>query len=197
MTSRGMIFNEDDEDRIIAAQIVSGQKELFRLLVKRHEQAVYGMGLSFFRNAEDASDFTQEVFLKTFRNLSRFEGRSRFSTWLYKIAYNTAVNSVSRKKDYHSLAENEIMGDNDTPERVLLRGIARDAVLEAVAELPERFQVCVDLFFFYDRSYQEIEMITGYPVNTIKSHVFRAKKLLREKLVDFAGCTGLSGGGCE
>ena len=187
MTSQEVIYRGDDEDRAIVAQIVSGQKQLFRLLIKRHEQAVYGMGMSFFRNSEDASDFTQEVFLKTFCNLSRFEGRARFSTWLYKIAYNTAINNAGRKKDYHSLAEGEIPCDMDTPERKLLRGIARDAVLEAITELPERFKVCVDLFFFYDRSYQEIETITGYPVNTIKSHVFRAKKILREKLAGFAG----------
>jgi RNA polymerase sigma-70 factor (ECF subfamily) len=192
MTSRSIIFNEDDEDRHIAAQIVSGQKELFRLLVKRHERAVYGMGISFFRNTEDASDFTQEVFLKTFRNLSRFEGRSRFSTWLYKIAYNTAINSVSRKKEYQSLAEDEIESVSDTPERNLLKTIARNAVLDAIKTLPERFKVCVDLFFFYDRSYQEIEVITGYPVNTIKSHVFRAKKILREKLKGFADYAGFA-----
>jgi len=182
-----MTVGGDDEDRVTAAQVVSGQKDLFRLLVKRHEQAVYGMGMSFFRNAEDASDFTQEVFLKTFRNLSRFEGRSRFSTWLYKIAYNTAINSVTRKKEYHSLVEDEIVPDNDTPERNMLRSLARIAVLEAITELPERFRICVDLFFFYDRSYQEIETITGYPVNTIKSHVFRAKKILREKLSGYNG----------
>ena len=188
----GEMLIGDDEDRLIAAQVVSGQKELFRLLVKRHERAVYGMGMSFFRNAEDTSDFTQEVFLKTFRNLSRFEGRSRFSTWLYKIAYNTAVNNINRKKDYHSLVEDENVPDNDTPERKLFRDAARDSVREAITELPERFRICVDLFFFYDRSYQEIEAITGYPVNTIKSHVFRAKKILRKKLAGAAACMGLA-----
>jgi RNA polymerase sigma-70 factor (ECF subfamily) len=174
-----------DEDWIILEQILSGQKELFRLLVKRHEQAVYGMGLSFFRNTEDAADFTQDVFLKAYRSLSRFEGRSRFSTWLYTIAYNTAVNSVTRNKAYRSLAEDEVIPDGDTPERKVLRDALREAVLQAVRELPDRYRICVDLFFFYDRTYQEIEAITGYPVNTIKSHVFRAKKLLREKLWDF------------
>jgi RNA polymerase sigma-70 factor (ECF subfamily) len=187
MISGGAVFQGDDEERIITAQIISGQKELFRLLIKKHERAVYGMGMSFFHNVEDASDFTQEVFLKVFRNLPRFEGRSRFSTWLYKIAYNTAINSVTRMKEYQSLVEDEIVSDNDTPERKLLRNLARDAVLQAVTELPERFRVCVDLFFFYDRSYEEIEAITGYPVNTIKSHVFRAKKILRKKLAIYAG----------
>jgi RNA polymerase sigma-70 factor, ECF subfamily len=187
MSSGGAIFQGDDEDRIIAAQIISGQKELFRLLIKKHERAVYGMGMSFFHNSEDASDFTQEVFLKVFSNLSRFEGRARFSTWLYKIAYNTAINSVTRMKEYQSLVEDEIAGDNDTPEREFLKNLARDAVLEAVIDLPKRYRVCVDLFFFYDRSYEEIEVITGYPVNTVKSHVFRAKKILREKLAVYSG----------
>ena len=186
MTAGEIFFQRDDEDRLIASQIVCGQKDLFRLLVKRHERAVYGMGVSFFRNAEDASDFTQEVFLKTYSSLSSFEGRSRFSTWLYKIAYNMAINSINRKKDYHSLVEDEIASDNDTPERKMLKNLAREAVLEAIRELPERFRICVDLFFFYDRSYQDIETITGYPVNTIKSHVFRAKKILRDKLKAFA-----------
>jgi len=187
MTSEGEIFQGDDEDRVVTAQIISGQKELFRLLIKKHERAVYGMGMSFFHNVEDASDFTQEVFLKVFSNLSRFEGRSRFSTWLYKIAYNTAVNSVTRMKEYKSLTEDELECDNDTPEREFFRNLARDTVFETVKELPERFRVCIDLFFFYDRSYEEIEVITGYPVNTIKSHVFRAKKILREKLAVYSG----------
>ncbi|MFP3042561.1 sigma-70 family RNA polymerase sigma factor [Treponema primitia] len=181
------------DDQLIVDQIVSGRKELFRILVQRHERAVYGMGLSFFRNSDDAADFTQEVFLKSFRSLGSFQGRSRFSTWLYRIAYNTAVNSMRRQKEYRSLAGEAGAEDYDeadrnfrrsspTPEQLLLRAAAAEAVREALKDLPERYRICVDLFFFYDRSYQEIEVITGYPVNTIKSHVFRAKKLLREKL---------------
>ena len=173
------------DDRVVAARILSGEKDLFRLLVERHERAIYGMGMSFLRNPEDASDFTQEVFLKAYRNLSYFEGRARFSTWLYKIAYNTAINHVNRKREYQSLVEEDIIIDADTPERNFLRGMIKDAVYTAVQELPDRYRICVDLFFFYDQSYQEIEAITGFPVNTIKSHVHRAKKLLREKLEDF------------
>jgi RNA polymerase sigma-70 factor (ECF subfamily) len=184
----GITFQSEDDadDHLIISQIISGQGDLFRLLVRRHERAVYGMGISFFRNREDASDFTQEVFLKVYRSLSRFEGKARFSTWLYKIAYNTAINRVNRNKEYLGLATEEGTGpllcDNETPARVLIRQASRQALLAAMEELPERYRACVDLFFFYDRSYQEIEVITGFPVNTIKSHVFRAKKILREKL---------------
>ncbi|MDR0690142.1 MAG: sigma-70 family RNA polymerase sigma factor [Spirochaetaceae bacterium] len=181
-----MITDGEADDQKIVTRIVSGQKELFRVLVHRHEQAVYGMGLSFFRNAEDAADFTQEVFLKAYHSLFKFEGRARFSTWLYKIAYNTAVNRINRRKEYCSLAEEEFAPDGLTPEYTLLRTAAKDAVAEAVKELPDKYRICIDLFFFYDRSYQEIEAITGYPVNTIKSHVFRAKKLLRGKLADYS-----------
>ncbi len=173
------------DEKVLVAEIAAGQKDLFRVLVKRYERQVYGMGMSFLRNAEDASDFTQEVFLKAYKGLVDFEGRSRFSTWLYKIAYNTAVNSANRKKEFHSLAEDAQASDSDTPEERTMRLLAQHAVQEAVRDLPDRYRVCVDLFFFYDRSYNEIEAITGFPVNTIKSHVFRAKKLLREKLKDF------------
>ncbi|GHV73179.1 RNA polymerase subunit sigma-24 [Spirochaetia bacterium] len=184
--ANGNVGGDPGDDQFIVAEVVSGRKELFRILVQRHEQPVYGMGLSFFRNAEDAADFTQEVFLKSFRSLAHFQGRSRFSTWLYRIAYNTAVNNIRRQKEYHSLADEDGGASADdgrgSPEQDLLRAAAIEAVREAVKDLPERYRICVDLFFFYDRSYQEIECITGYPVNTIKSHVFRAKKLLREKL---------------
>ncbi|MDR0313337.1 MAG: sigma-70 family RNA polymerase sigma factor [Treponema sp.] len=181
-----------DDDLILLEQILAGQKELFRLLVKRYQKAVYGMGVGFFHNREDASDFTQEVFLKVYRSLSKFEGRSRFSTWLYKIAYNTGLNHIKRKKDYQSLAEEEeIVSDENTPEKKMLRGFIKDSILEALKGLPERFRICVDLFFFYDRSLKEIEAITGYPVNTVKSNVFRAKKLLRNKL------EGITEGGIE
>ena len=183
-------MNDDapDGDSMIVRQVLGGQKDLFRLLVRRYESCIYGMGMGFFHNEEDARDFVQEVFLKTYRNLSGFQGRSRFSTWLYKIAYNTALNAVNRRKEYRSLAEDEeIEADRgnpngSSPEQQLLRKVAKEAVLASLDDLPERYRICIDLFFFFERSYQEIEAITGFPVNTIKSHVFRAKKILRENL---------------
>jgi len=172
-------FNET----LLVEEILGGNKELFRLLVERYQQKVHAMGLSFFHNHEDAADFTQDVFIRSYRSLGAFRGQSRFSTWLYRIAYNTAVNNINRRKEYHSLAEDPIT-ENDSPELYILRAAAQEAVRSAVAELPEKYRVCVDLYFFYDCSIKEIEEITGFPENTIKSHVFRGKKLLREKLAE-------------
>jgi RNA polymerase sigma-70 factor (ECF subfamily) len=169
-----------EEESILVEQILSGQKDMFRLLIKRYQRKVHAMGLSFFHNREDAADYTQDVFIRLYNSLATFRGDSRFSTWLYRIAYNTAINSLKRRKEYHCLVEEPTTGDG--PEHHLLRETAAHAVRLAVAELPEKYRFCIDLYFFYDCSIKEIERITGIPENTIKSHVFRAKKLLKEKL---------------
>jgi RNA polymerase sigma-70 factor (ECF subfamily) len=179
----GTASDLDLDDNLIVEKVVSGQRELYRFLVDRHQKQVHALGMSFLRNRDDAADFAQEVFLKAFRSLNQFEGASRFSTWLYRIAYNTALNDVSRRKEYLSLAEDyDSESSLLTPEEESVKRAVCQAVRRAVEELPEKYRICIDLFFFYDRSYEEIETITGNPVGTIKSHVFRAKKILREKL---------------
>ncbi len=174
------------DDREIVERVAAGEAELFSLLVQRHQRAVYGLGIGFFKNADDAGDFVQDVFLRAYRNLPGFLGKAKFSTWLYRIAYNTAVNAVKRRKEYQSLADDAEIPYFDDPQEKALRETSRAAIRKAVDGLPERYRVCLDLYFFYDLSYPEIEVVTGFPVNTIKSHVFRAKAILREKLRDEA-----------
>jgi len=177
---------EELDDRTIAARVVAGESGLYSVLVRRHQRAVYGLGLGFFKNSDDSGDFVQDVFLRAYRGLPGFQGKSKFSTWLYRIAYNTAVNAVKRRREYQSLAEDAEVPAADDPQRDAVRETSRCAVRKAVGELPERYRVCVDLYFFYGLSYPEIESVTGFPSNTIKSHVFRAKAILREKLRDEA-----------
>ncbi|MCL1815768.1 MAG: sigma-70 family RNA polymerase sigma factor [Treponema sp.] len=171
-----------EEEALLVEQILSGEKDLFRLLIKRYQQKVHAMGLSFFHNQEDAADFTQDVFIRSYRSLASFRGHSRFSTWLFRIAYNLALNNINRRREYHSLAEEPLIEEG--PEQQALKAAAAQAVRSAVEELPEKYRICVDLYFFYGFSLREIEKITGFPENTVKSHVFRAKKLLKEKLGD-------------
>lgn len=161
----------------------AGNKASFARLMSLYKTRVFYFGKSFFHNDADSEDFVQDVFLKVFMHLDSFKGISQFSTWLMRIAWTTAVNSVNRRKEYLPLADETAILDNDsTPEEKQIRKLTGEAIRQAIAELPEKYAVCIEMYFFYDIPYQEISEITDFPVNTIKSHIFRAKKILREKL---------------
>jgi RNA polymerase sigma-70 factor, ECF subfamily len=169
-----------DEEAI--GRVLDGDTEAFAVLVRRHKARIMRLGMSFFHDDEEAADFVQDVFVKAYTALASFKGRSLFSTWLLRVAYNTAINSKKRKRDQISLdPELELAGAPGTDE-VHLREETALTVREAMATLPPRQALCIELYFYYDLKYSEISEITGYPVNTIKSHVFRAKRILRERL---------------
>jgi RNA polymerase sigma-70 factor (ECF subfamily) len=174
-------------DNEIVEIVLSGRTEMYRVLIERHEKKVFAMGRGFYHNRDEARDFTQEVFLKAFHALPRFEGRSGFATWLFRIAYNQAVNGKRGLKEYASLADSEdaVVSEAasfDMPEHNLLKKNIKEAVRTAIQELPEKYRICIDLSFFYELTYEEIARITAFPVNTVKSHILRAKRILREKL---------------
>ena len=165
---------------------LAGNTRAFAQLMRLYRQRVFIFGKSFFHNDADAEDFVQDVFIKVYTHLSTFQGKSQFSTWLMKIAYTTVLNSVSRKKEYLPISDEENIADFDmTPEERQIRLVTQKAIHEALMELPEKYALCIELYFFYSIPYQEISDITEIPLNTIKSHIFRAKKILREKLEDF------------
>ena len=173
---------QEPSDEEAIGRVLDGETEAFAVLVRRHRGRVTRLGLSFFRDEEEAADFAQDVFVKAYTALASFKGRSLFSTWLLRIAYNTAINSKKRKRNQVSLdPEIEVAGTTGT-EEAQLREETAQSVREAMADLPPRQGLCIELYFYYDLKYSEISEITGYPVNTIKSHVFRAKRILRKRL---------------
>ncbi|HAK68067.1 MAG TPA: RNA polymerase subunit sigma-24 [Treponema sp.] len=174
-------------DKALVKDVLHGKTESFATLMSLYVKRVQALGFSFFRNPTDTEDFVQDVFLKVYRHLESFRGESSFATWLTRIAYNTAINTRTRAKDVLPLeGEIELPSSIDTPEETQLRRFTREAVQEAVKELPDQYAVCLIFYFFHDFSYEEIAIITGFPVNTIKSHIFRAKKILRQKLKDYS-----------
>ncbi len=174
------------QDFELVKRVSKGDSSAFTILVEKYEKKVRALGYSFFKNDTDTADFVQDVFLKVYTNISTFRKESQFSTWLMRIAYNTAVNAKNRRKEYVALSENAEILDNDySVEEKQLRELTAQAIREALNELPKHFALCLDLYFFYDFSHNEISVITGLPVNTIKSNIFRAKKQLRQKLEDF------------
>lgn len=170
-------------DFLLVKSARGGDGKAFAKLMSFYKNRVYMFGMGFFRNEADSDDFVQDVFIKVYTHLASFKGNSMFSTWLMRIAYTTAVNSVKRRKEYLPLADEELLISGDlTPEDREIRKATADAIHEAVKGLPEKYSLCLDLYFSYDIPYQEISEMTDLPVNTIKSHIFRAKKLLRKKL---------------
>ncbi len=187
----------DDLDRTIVLRVLTGDGEAFREIVDRYQRRVYGFGLRFFKNPTEAEDFVQEVFLKAFRKLSEYRGDARFYSWLMSIAFHQAVDikRVMRKAEV-SLPE-DISGAKEdrqidverrnsnwssNPESSLIRREAVAALNAAVRNLPPAAAACVDLFFYHRLTYEEISGISGIPVNTVKSHVFRSKTKLRKAL---------------
>jgi RNA polymerase sigma-70 factor, ECF subfamily len=173
--------NENKTDEQIVKQVLLGGIESFKIIVERYQKKIYGIGMRFFKNMDDSHDFTQEVFIRAYENLKSYAGRAPFRFWLSRIAYNHGINRVGTQRSESEVPE-ETAADGLTPEKGLVRGEVREVLMEAVSRLPERYRVCVDLYFFMGLTYGEICEITGYPVNTIKSNVLRAKTMLRDEL---------------
>ena len=170
-------------EEILVRSATGGNSQAFAELVKRYHRRVSALGMSFFKNSADTEDFVQDVFIKVYTKLKDFRGESRFSTWLLRIGYTTAINSIKRRKEYLPLGDETLVWDQDyTPEEMQMRRLTIETVRESITELPERFAVCLDMYFFYDMAYGDICEVTGLPLNTVKSHIFRAKKMLKEKL---------------
>ncbi len=169
-------------DERIVVLVLRGETALFRELVKRHQRRVFFTGMRFFRNEDDARDFTQEVLVKAYAGLAGFRGDSRFGSWLLRIAYNHAINVKKCARDVAGIEGEYLESAYPGPEALLGRAETVGALSAAVAALPEQYRICIDFYFFLGLSYDEISGITGFPVNTIKSNVFRAKRMLRDAL---------------
>lgn len=174
---------EVDDEQLVERAGPGGDKQAFAELVRRHQGKVRGLLLRLTQNPTLADDLGQEVFLRAYRGLVGFEGRSRFSTWLYRIAYNVFLNHRTRSKQLDALPQgfetraaapkNEL-----SPERCDMR---RD-LAGAIAELPDRYRAVVTLYYLEDVSYPEIAEVLDLPLGTVKTHLHRAKKLLRQHL---------------
>ncbi|HNR88707.1 MAG TPA: sigma-70 family RNA polymerase sigma factor [Spirochaetota bacterium] len=169
-------------DEYVVRRVLRGDTEAFRIIITRHQGMVYSIGRRFLRNDDDARDFAQEVLIKAFDKLGTFKGSAPFRAWLARIAYNHGINAVKAARDPGTLAEEALESRGATPERSYEHNEIRALLERAVEALPENFRLCLDCYFFYGMPYADICEMTGIPVNTIKSNVFRAKQMLRDAL---------------
>ncbi len=183
-----------DDDVGDVKRVLAGDTEAFSRIVRRHQRVLFAFGQRFFCNRADVEDFVQEVFLQAYRRIATFRGDGVLRSWLLGVAYHCAVRTSSRRPDYASLEEQSIEDGRHSPERQLLQREACRSIGRAIRQLPERFATCLDLYFFFGMTYEEISRTTGHPINTVRSHIRRAKEQLRETLSDdlLEGCYDVS-----
>lgn len=180
------------DDQALVSRIVSGDIQAFRLLIRQHERLVAHMIGRLVRNPEEREELCQDVFLKVHEHLPEFNFQSRLSTWIATIAYRHAINFMRKRKMLLTdiPEEDSISGyfvEEATPETMASEQDLDRVVLSLVDTLPAQYKVVLTLYHVDGMSYPEIGEITGMPEGTVKSYLFRARNLLKEKVKQYLG----------
>lgn len=174
-----------DEQQLIQ-QAQAGKTAAFAELVNRHGQMVYNLALRTLNDPHEAEDIAQETFVRAWQSLKRFRGDARFSTWLYRITTNLCFNRLPRmKNELNALDADAIVNLTDQrlhAEGQLLSVELRHQLHAAIDNLPESYRLLITLRHLQEMSYAEIADITNMPLGTIKTGIFRARRLLRKTL---------------
>jgi RNA polymerase sigma-70 factor (ECF subfamily) len=172
-----------DRDAALVKQYLRGEMAAFTELMTAHEDRVFAVCLRMLRDREAALDATQETFITVFRKADRFAGRSAFSTWLYRVAVNTCYDQVRRNRRHAADPLPEINDPVDPSAQDPFESVEVRPDLEAaLGALPEEFRAAVVLSDVEGLALQTVADILDVPVGTVKSRVFRGRRLLAESL---------------
>jgi len=182
--------DRDDAELVVASR--SGDQDAFAQLVQRHQRRVFNLVFRMLQQYEEASEITQETFLAAWQGLPAFRGDALFSTWLYRIAYNCCMKQLEQRKRDRALQAamlaEHILQRRDTDERARteleVHGL-QDLIREHLSMLPAKYRVVLVLRHLQDMTYEEMAEILTMPIGTIKTHLFRARNLLKERLEAF------------
>lgn len=176
-------MNEPDRDRELMARAATGDRAAFTELMDRHEDMVFAVAMRMMRDREAAFDATQETFLTLFRKADRYSGDSAVSTWLYRVATNTCLDLLRKQKRRRAepLPEHHDEADPAAGEPFDAVDVRPDIEM-ALAAIPEDFRAAVVLSDIHGLAIAEISDILDVPAGTVKSRVFRGRRLLAEKL---------------
>jgi len=196
-------------DRAAVDEVLAGKHESFRVLVDRHGRRVFGLAYRMTGNEQDADEVVQETFLRCYKRLDSFEARSTFSTWLYRIASNCALDLLAkRKQDKTHLVENDARDDDPNPEertwdyaspqpgpeRLLLSSELRKRVADAMKRLTDVERTAFVLRHFEGRSIAEIGEVLKVREEAVKNTIFRAVKKMRSELEPLMAAGPMRGG---
>jgi len=200
MPLRARLRTSPEEDRALVRRAQNGTAEAYEELVRRHQQRVFAVIGGILRRREDVEDVAQQVFMKAYASLRRFDQRSAFSTWLHKIAVNECWDYLRKKKVRPLLYESDLSEDQaekldglasaDAPRDPSQRAVLRDLVEFLLQQLPEEDRQMLVLKEVEGFSVEEVGGILNLNINTVKVRLFRARgkllKMYRRKVADKA-----------
>jgi RNA polymerase sigma-70 factor (ECF subfamily) len=173
------------EDAELINQVLGGNMNAFTFLVNRYQKLVVHITGRLIQRQEEVEDVCQDVFMKVYQHLGKYRNECKLPTWIATIAYNTSINHLRKIKkslevnpDDSAVLRNRSDYKSDDYERADLHRF----IHEQIELLPVHYRTVLTLYHLEEFSYQEIEQITGMPEGTVKSYLFRAKALLKEKL---------------
>jgi len=177
----------------IVKRAQKGDRLAFGELVELYKDKLYNLGYRMMGNPQEAEDVAQEAFLRAFKNLSKYDPKHKFSTWIYRIATNLCIDRMRKKKaDYSLDAEIDGIEGGDmytrlasserTPEEEVVRAETHGEVQRAIEALPDNYRAAVILKYMHDMSLQEIADILEVPVSTVKTRIHRGREALRNLL---------------
>ena len=184
------------DDRTLVERILGGERDLFTTLVGRYEKRLVNYVYRITHRYEEAHDLAQEIFVKVYLALDRYDPKYQFSTWLFRIAQNSAIDAL-RKKSIAEVPlsrptseepegkEREFADDGISPYRALKNKQLSAAIDHAVSQLPADYRELIQLRHFAELSYEEIASMKKLPLGTVKNKLFRARNLLKESLGSF------------
>lgn len=180
-----------ENERALIQQILNGDTEAFRSLVANYQRLVGHIVFRMVPQPADHEDLCQDVFLKVYQNLASFGYQSKLSTWIGRIAYTTCLNYLKKKRvplfddttPEHASLEHQ-GGTDDPSDRTAVRTDLSQRLRQEVDGLPLKYRTILTLYHLDQLSYAEIGAIMDLPEGTVKSHLFRARKLLKERLMN-------------
>ncbi|HKX99605.1 MAG TPA: sigma-70 family RNA polymerase sigma factor [Steroidobacteraceae bacterium] len=161
---------------------LAGDPQAFAALVQQYEKPVYNVALRMLRNPEDARDIAQSVFMKAWQNLSSYDPKYKFYSWIYRMAINESLNILrSHGRDAEPVDE-RLPAEDAGPLDVLAAGQGREAVLAAVRRLKPEYRSVIVLHYFVDLPYEDIAEVLEVDAKTVKSRLYSARQVLKDQL---------------
>lgn len=181
----------DISDNGLISLVKEGQIEMFEKIIERYQGKLFFYILRLTGDREEAKDLLQDVFIKTYRNISSFDTERKFSSWIYRIAHNEAINYLKRKSLKRFISWEDVSSSKDKIEmsngeenahEIWERKDDIKGVNEAIDKLPPKYKQVLHLKYFSDKSYDEISDILEKPINTVGTLISRAKKKLHQEI---------------